>query len=73
MDDPLVAKYKGDLKRKLEENQIKGYDQIEPKNSKCTSCELQQQLSDWEQDITQREREKIRKRIPSRTFPPSDD
>ncbi len=70
-DDPLVQKYKGDLKLKLEENEIKGYyDNLEPKTSNCTSCDLQQQLSDWKDDIEQREKEKIRKRIPSRIFPP---
>jgi hypothetical protein len=73
MTDPLVEKYKSDLKRKIEENQIKGYDQVEPKSSKCTDCDLKEQLSEWKDDITQREKEKIRKRIPSRTFPPSDD
>lgn len=71
--DPLVEKYRQDLKRKLEENQIKGYsDQAEPKNSKCTDCSLEQQISDWNDDIDKRYKEKLRKRIPSRIFPPDD-
>lgn len=54
----LVEKYKADLKRKLEENEIRGYNQVEPKRMPCS---FQEDMDNTRRVIAQREKERIRK------------